>query len=191
MGGTRLATTALGAACLVALAGCGAGPGSRPARAGVTTSAPTTTTTTTAPPDLAYLTAYGATTQAWAANHEHDPSNSTGWWPGLPDGRDTYTSLKVAGGRVVGYTLALYPAEASGDAKARLASDLPLDASAASDKTLPGCELVVESSPTLAAAVGGRVLAELTSAGGSYDPAAVSTIVTSALPGAAPPPSSC
>ena len=181
----------------VLLSSCGsATPGAAGSRSPTTTSAPSTTaapTTSTTAGDggAAFLTAWGATVAAWAANHQPDPGRAGGWWPRLPDNRDTYQSLDVVGGRVVGYTLALDPSVSSAEAQTRLANDLPLDATKTLDRSLQACEQIVEDSPTLRTATGARVLVELRSTGSAYQPSAVSTIVTSALGPSADPPGTC
>lgn len=208
--GRLVAALAGGGVLVGALAGCGsttppAASGSR-SGGGATASTPTTqggtghggtgstatsSPTGTAASAAAFLTAWGATTGAWAANHEADPGRPGGWWPRLPDNRDTYQSLDVVAGRVLGYTLALYPSGSEADARTRLANDLPIDATVVVDRALPGCRQLVEQSPTLAIVTGRRVLVELRSSGGSYDPASVSTIVTAPLSPAGSPPGSC
>ena len=64
-------------------------------------------TTTTLP--KVKLTNFGASLPNWNSSHTPDPNNSSGYWPRLPDGRDTYSSLKVQNGVVLGFTFALYP----------------------------------------------------------------------------------
>lgn len=207
----RLAAALAGGGVVVgALAACGStapsgAAGSRSGsgrEGGATTSTPaaspgtagsaSSTSAASAPASgAAFLTAWGATTASWADNHEPDPGRSGGWWPRLPDNRDTYQSLDVVGGRVVGYTLALYPSVSEAEARTRLANDLPIDATVVVDRAVPGCRQLVEQSPTLTAVTGLRVLVELRSSGGSYDPASVSTIVTAPLSPAASPPGSC
>ena len=190
--GTRRLVAA-GTLAAAALAGCGSHTAAvPPTSSSVVPTTGAAPTSTTAPPsaDVSYLTAYGATVAGFNANHQTDPGRSGGYWPRLPDGRDTYASLQIAGGRVVGYTLALDPAMSASDARDRLANDLPLDAKVTGDRRLAGCEQLVEDSATLAAATGARVLAELRSSG-SYDPAAVTTITTAPLAPGTPPPTGC
>lgn len=180
---------------MLALAGAACGSGGRTSASGPPPKARATTTTatptTTVPPGVAYLTAWGATLAAWNANHTLDPGSPNSYWPRLGDNRDTYTHLDVVDGRVVGYVLALYPAMTSAGAKARIANDLPLDAAVSQDRTLAGCELFVESSPTMAVAATGGALVELTSLSPTYDPAAVSTVTVFPRAAGQPAPSSC
>lgn len=188
----RQAGLALLLAAASGLAACGA---SGTPSAGAPAARSTTTTTsappTTAPPDLSYLTAWGATLAQWNANHTIDPRRPNAYWPRLSDNRDTYTNLDVVGGRVVGYVLALYPAVTSKYAKFRISNDLPLDAVASQDRILPGCEEFVESSPTMVVASPGGALVQLTSAGPSYNPAAVSTVTVAPLARGQALPSAC
>lgn len=75
----------------------------------VTTSASSTVVSTTTTLPRAKLINFGATLQAWNFSHTPDPNNSSGYWPRLPDGRDTYSSLNVQDGVVLGFTFALSP----------------------------------------------------------------------------------
>lgn len=170
-----------GLALLGLAAGCGNGSGSHQAPGTTTSRPPVTTTTTTAPADLAYLTAWGATLAAWNQNHTPDPNHPAAYWPMLADARDTYTSMVIVDDRVVGYTLALYPSVTSASAHSRLSNDLPLDAKVTMDRTLAGCEQVVESSPTIDSVAPGGLLAELTSLSATFDPTQVATITVHPL----------
>ena len=188
------------------LGACG-GAGSGAAAGGTSTTTPPTTTppttssslrptatsvATTAPGGLDFLTAWGATQDQWNANHTPDPGASSDYWPKLPDGLDTYTDLRLAAGRVVGYVLNLYPSVGVADAKSRLANDLPLDASVTSERPLPGCDQLVEQGPTVVAVSPGGLLAELESTnGGAYSASAIARIVVAPLPAGGTPPASC
>jgi hypothetical protein len=193
--GRRLLPRYVLAALGLGLAACGsANPRSAANGPTTTSTAPSTSTSTststTVAPDIGFLTAWGASSVAWNQNHTPDPSRPGGFWPVLPDGRDTYTHLQLLGGRVVGYVLALDPSMAAPDARSRLANDLPLDATVSSDRVLPDCELVVEAGPTITAISPGGLVAELTSTGAGYEAASVSTITVSAL-GSGQSPSRC
>lgn len=182
-------------ACAAALSNCGSG-GSPAGRAGRSTSSttagpgPTAAPSTTAAVDLSFLTAWGATLAQWNGNHTVDPVVPSQYWPRLPDNLDTYTDLKIAGGRVVGYVLNLYPAVPLADARTRLANELPLDSKVLSERTLPGCLQGVEGGPTVTAATGGSVLVDFESATG-YDPGSISRIELAPLAAGATPPATC
>ena len=189
------------AACGSALAACGsaAAPGAAPATAAPTptTSAASSTTTpsttlpaSTAPSGVAFLTAWGATLAQWNANHTEDPAH-TGYWPRLPDNIDTYTAMQLRAGRVVGYLLSLYPPVPVAAALSRLANDLPLDARVVSSQTRARCDQVVESGPTMTAATGSEVVADLESAGPAFRAGAVIRIAVAPLPAGAAPPAAC
>jgi len=175
------------------VAACGGGGGGANAsghQSSTTTTAPATTTTAS-PAGLAYLDAWGATLVSWNDNHTRDPNHALSYWPLLPDDRDTYTGLSDPAGRVVGYVLALDPSVTAADALTRLANDLPLDARVVQDRTLAGCALVVETSPTIDAIAPGGVLAELTSLSGPYQASAVATVTVSPLGANQSPPGHC
>ena len=181
----------------MALAGCGSAGSTRPSASSPTTTVPPASTTTvastvTSAPGLDFLTAWGATPDQWNANHTPDPGTPNDYWPKLPDGLDTYTNLVVTNGRVVGYVLNLYPGVAAADAKSRLANDLPLDATIASEHQLGGCDQLVEHSPTIDAVSPGGLLAELESAGGgAYSASSVARIVVSPLSAGSAAPATC
>ncbi|HZT64535.1 MAG TPA: hypothetical protein VFA11_01980 [Acidimicrobiales bacterium] len=188
----RAAALALTAATTL-VAGCSSG-GPRSSSTTSSTTAPTSTSaptssSTTAPGTVA-LTAWGATLPEWNNNHTADPSSPGSYWPRLPDGLDSYTSLGLVGGRVIHYVLNFDPAQNEADSKQSLANELPTDAKVVSSRLLPGCEQVVESSPTLASLTHADVLGELESSGG-FDPSAVTRLVLSATTPGSPPPSSC
>ncbi|CAG4933216.1 unnamed protein product [Acidithrix sp. C25] len=72
------------------------------------------------------LNNWGATMAIWDQNHTVDPRAPSAFWPRLSDGRDTYTSLIVESGVVVGFTFALYPSISLALAKGLALSLLPL-----------------------------------------------------------------
>lgn len=149
------------------------------------TTRPVPTTAAPAPVDL--LSGYGATRSQWAAGHTMDP-NHTGYWPRLANGLDTYTSVRFIRGRALSYTENLLPALPAADALHVVGDELPPDAHVVHDAPSPPggrplCAQVVEASPTLQAAAGVEVLAELRSAGGGYDAAAVTTITYQPITG--------
>lgn len=75
----------------------------------VTTSVSSTVVSTTTTVPISKLINFGATLQNWNSSHTLDPNNPSGYWPRLPDGRDTYSSLIVQDGVVLGYIFALFP----------------------------------------------------------------------------------
>jgi hypothetical protein len=137
------------------------------------------TTATTAPPLASYLTGFGATTVQWDANHTVDP-NQTGFWPRLDNGKDTYEDVRTLNGRVVGYVENFDPPVSSQTARFSVMSELPTDAQLRSDVPSPGCEKLTYSSPTLRAAIGADVLAQLRS-NGPYDAASITSITYSTV----------
>ena len=176
------------------LGACGSSAG--PARAStapsVTTSLSTATTTTSTPSGLAFLTAWGAGSDQWSANHTPDPATPASYWPRLPDGLDTYTNVQMVGGRVVAYVLNIYPNVSADDAKTRVANDLPLDTAVVTERRLPACDQLVESGPTVRAVSAGGLLVELESAGGTaYAASSVARIIVSPLAAGTAPPSAC
>lgn len=195
---------ALSVAAAVVLAGslltaCTSHPGplaslkERGTRAAHRTSLPSATT-------LAYLTAFGATTAAWAANHTPDPRGTGGYWPRLADGEDTYTDLLVVGGRVVGYEENLDPALPLEEALAVAGDEMPVDASVVKVEGLArsplrgtgtGCEMALFDSPTLEAVLHARALVEFFSSTDIFDAGAVSRITYKALPAHASLPVAC
>lgn len=160
-----------------------------------TISAPSSTAqpTTTVAAGLAFVTAWGATQAQWNSNHTADPGAPGGYWPRLPDNLDTYTNLRVVGGRVVGYVLNLAPSVSLADAQSRLANDLPLDSAVTGQKTLPAsgsptCDQVIETGSTIRAVDGNAVVVDFESSGSGYSASAVSRVVVAPLgPGAVPP----
>ncbi len=147
---------------------------------------------------IAYLSAFGATAAAWAANHTLDPRGTGGYWPRLPDGEDTYTGLVLAGGRVVGYSEHLDPTLGESAATAVALDELPVDASLVRSHVVApapgsgrGCDQLLFASPTLSAVLHAGALVELWSTGSSFDPLAVSGLSYSALPTASPFPPAC
>jgi hypothetical protein len=152
----------------------------RPARS----TTPSTSTTTS--PSLGYLTGYGATQAVWYQGHTADPDGG-GFYPRLGNGDDTYTSVQFVNGRALYYTENLYPAVPLDQAMASVGDELPFDATTAhnapSPTANPSCQQVVETSPTLSAAAGVDVLAELRSATPSLDTGAVTEITYEPLTG--------
>lgn len=171
----------------LALAFAACGPASHhasgpeaPSRARTTTTRPPpSTTSSTASASLGYLTGYGATQAVWDQSHTANPEG-TGFYPILGNGLDTYTNVEFTNGRALSYTLNLYPAAPVDQALSSVGDEMPFDAKVIynqpSPATNPVCQQVVETSPTLQAAAGVDVLAELRSDGPTLDTDAVSEI---------------
>lgn len=143
----------LAAACLVAACASTGGH----AGAGVSRHGPTTST---APLLEQYLTGYAATVAAWGNSHTVDP-DGTGFWPRLPNGKDTYQDIRTAGGRVVSYTENFDPPSNPQEARASVMNELPTDAKVLQQAQGASCEQLVLSSPTVLAVVHTDVLARL------------------------------
>lgn len=95
-------------------------------------------TTTTLP--AVTLTNFGATIQRWNLSHTPDPSAPSNYWPRLSDGRDTYSSLNVQDGVVLGFTLALYPSISPGSAQVLAKNLMPPTESVVSTTHGSACE---------------------------------------------------
>jgi hypothetical protein len=166
------------AACSSQHLGSGLGASSRSTTTRPARSTPSSTSTTTSP-SLGYLTGYGATEAVWYQGHTADPDGG-GFFPRLGSGDDTYTSVQFVNGRALYYTENLYPAVPLDQAISSVGDELPFDATtvhnAPNPTVNPSCQQLVETSPTLTAAAGVDVLAELRSATSALDTGAVTEI---------------
>lgn len=155
-------------------------------RATTSTTAPVAPTSST-PDDL---TAYGATSSSWAANHTPDPAGS-GYWPRLPDDLDAYTDVSIVAGKVEGYDEHLYPAVDLATAVGIAKNELPVDAVIATQQGHTVCALVVFTSATVMSVTGSEVLARITSSGNAFDPGAVTQLSFAPVQWPAPPTLGC
>lgn len=187
------------------LSACGARSSPRaaaPARPAPTTTdaSPTATSTTTTVVVVApALVDWGATVANWDANHEADPlvRSGTGFWPRHGNGLDTYADVVPTDGRILSFTMNLYPAMSRAAALVRAEDELPPETTVVASAELPpesahpDCEVVLLTNPILSARLHLDVLIGLETNGEHLVDHDVTTVVflpraTDSLPSTCP-----
>lgn len=124
----------------------------------------------------------------WNSNHQVDPAigHGTGYWPRLPSGLDTYSDVKVDSGRILDYTVNMYPSLGLSEAISRAEDELPPNAtvvsSAPSPPASPSCRIVVFAEPILGARLSMDVAARFYSPSSAFTPTSVESVALSPLP---------
>jgi hypothetical protein len=144
-------------ACVALTAGCGGGNGAAATSSFSGTGHAPTTTAAGAPKDG--ITGFGATMEAWNANHKLDRRYSAATVynsdPKAPTGAD-YNQVMFEDGRALGYDLR-FPSLSITAARAKVAHELPRDAHRVAFTVKDVCAFELLRSATLGRALGAKI----------------------------------